>query len=60
MSAPAQPWWEKRGNTAWACCPSCRAWLPVSTGLLAAKLDLHCPSCHAEFAAAAATVERPA
>ena len=52
---------EKHGNTAWAQCPDCKGWLPVSGALLARPdVRMHCPHCHHEFTQPeAARVARP-
>lgn len=52
---------EKHGNTAWAQCPGCKGWLPVSGALLARpEVRMHCPHCHHEFTQPeAARVARP-
>ncbi|MCH8183899.1 MAG: hypothetical protein IID55_12005 [Proteobacteria bacterium] len=41
---------EKRGNTTWVSCRSCRHWFHTTASLIEmGSVDLHCPSCHDEF-----------
>lgn len=46
--------WEKRGNTAWLECESCRKSFPVGPVMLRADAAAaHCPHCRHEFKPAA-------
>ncbi|MBM3502464.1 MAG: hypothetical protein FJX65_01185 [Alphaproteobacteria bacterium] len=41
---------EKRGNTTWVSCPSCKEWFHTTEDLIArGTIALHCPHCHHEF-----------
>lgn len=49
-------WWEKRGNTSWVSCGACDNWFHVALAMLGERAPrLHCPKCHAEFAAGEAS-----